>query len=63
MPLIYRCEDCGAERDPRDVASLYGPCEGTSPTLGIALGIHLYEQVQIADPPDCVPEVWPSHSA
>lgn len=58
--LIYRCENCGAEKDPNDVASLYGKCTGKSPVPGMPPGIHIYEQVRIDGPPNVAPEGWQS---
>lgn len=58
--LIFRCENCGVEKDPLDAGSLYGPCPGMPPVPGMPGGIHTYEQVRIAEPPSQVPQGWRS---
>jgi len=58
MPLlIFRCENCGEEKDPLDPqVNLFGKCTAPGPMPGV----HIYEQVEIASPPDSVPHGWRS---
>jgi len=56
MPLpIFRCENCGAEKDPLGPqVDLFGKCTAPGPMPGV----HMYEQAEIASPPGGVPQGW-----
>ena len=57
---VMRCQGCGTETDAASGAALYGTCTGTEHPLSAAFGIHVYEQINVAGPPDHIPGDWQS---